>query len=312
MMTGATAGTAAGAAGATAGAPAAMAGTGGAAPMAGAGGGAAGAPATDEPCTGTLKAGDSSRMIMAGGMMRTYLLHVPAKYTGTERVPLLIDLHPLTQNATFQKGNSGYQQQSDMNNFIVAWPNGIDAAWNIGPCCTRSRELDDLGFIRAVVDEIKKEGCVDNTRVYAAGYSMGGGMSHHLACMAADVFAAVSPAAFDLIEENIPKCMPKRPISVKSFRGTADPIVPYAGGASTPPTLYPLDPIHFLGAEGTFKKWAELNGCTDTPSAGEGGCQVYKQCKDGVEVQLCTKQGGGHDTGDAPTGWKFLSRFQLK
>jgi len=168
--------------------------------------------------------------------------------------------------------------------------------------------VDDLGFALALVDKIKSEACIDPKRVYAAGFSMGGGMSHFLGCKAADVFAAVAPAAFDLIEEY--DCTPSRPITVISFRGTSDFIVPYAGGASTPPTPYPLDPIHFLGAMGTFQKWAELNQCTGTPTAGSGGCQTYTQCAAGVEVTLCTSS-GGHSTGDPAIGWPMLAKHPM-
>jgi poly(3-hydroxybutyrate) depolymerase len=125
-------------------------------------------------------------------------------------VPLVIDFHPILFNGSFERGNSGYLQLSDRDGFIVAWPNGIDNAWNVGPCCTRSRTVDDVAFARALVDAIKAEGCVDPKRVYATGFSMGGGMSHYLACHAADVFAAVVPSAFDLLEENSPMCNPAR------------------------------------------------------------------------------------------------------
>src|SRR5689334_22069331 len=108
----------------------------------------------------------------------------------------------------FARDGSGYRELSDSEGFIVAWPIGIDQAWNIGPCCTRSRDVDDLGLALQLVDKIKGQGCIDPKRVYATGFSMGGGMSHFLACNAADVFAAVVPAAFDLLEPDEEPCMP--------------------------------------------------------------------------------------------------------
>jgi poly(3-hydroxybutyrate) depolymerase len=270
---------------------------------------------TPEPqsCAGKpnmWKAGDTNLSIMVGGQKRTFILHVPASYKGDTPVPLLLDFHPMIfGTAASQRRSSGYAEIADKEGFIVAYADGIDNAWNLGPCCTKSRDVDDFGLALALVERFKTEGCIDNKRVYAAGYSNGGGLSHYLACKSADVFAATSPAAFDLIEEV--KCEPSRPISVVIFRGTADNIVPYAGGASTPPTPYPLDPIHFLGAQGTFKKWAEIDGCTGEPTAGSGGCKTYTQCKDGVEVTLCTAQGGGHVTGDAKVAWPMLKKFTL-
>jgi polyhydroxybutyrate depolymerase len=257
-----------------------------------------------------LAAGDSNQMITIGSMTRRYIRHVPPGYDGKKPVPLLIDWHPLTQTGQYQRGASGYAAVADREGFIALYPDGIDNAWNIGPCCTQSRMVDDLGFAKAMVTKLESEGCIDPKRIYSAGYSMGGGMTHYLGCNAADIFAAISPAAFDLLEENEEPCKPARPISVLAFRGTADPIVPYAGGESSPPVAYPLDPIHFLGAEGTFKKWSMLNMCTGTPET-SGACQTYKQCAGGVETTLCTKQGGGHDTGDAEMGWAAMKRFTL-
>jgi polyhydroxybutyrate depolymerase len=269
-------------------------------------------PTTPRTCSGrgSLRTGDTTVRLTVGGQARTFLLHVPASYKGDAPVPLLLDWHPmLFGTSQSHRGSSGYAQVADREGFLVAFPQGLDNAWNMGPCCTRSRATDDFGFALAIVEKIKADACIDEKRVYSAGYSNGGGLSHYLACKHADVFAAVSPAAFDLIQE-VP-CKPSRPISVISYRGTSDFIVPYAGGRSTPPTPYPLSPINFLGAEGTFKKWAEINGCTGTPTTSAGGCRTYPQCKDGVEVTLCTAQGGGHSGGPAAQAWERLKKYTL-
>jgi len=258
----------------------------------------------------SLPPGETTTTLQVGGTARTFILHVPKGYTGKTPVPFVIDWHPLMGTGASQKSISGYQALSDQEGFIIAWPNGIDQAWNIGPCCTRSRAVDDLAFARAIVDDLKARGCVDPKRVYADGYSMGGGMSHYLACNAADVFAAVAPSAFDLLTEDEEPCHPTRPISVISFRGTADPLVPYAGGASMPPNGLNVT-IHFLGAEATLKRWAELNECTGAPMDTGNGCQTYTQCKAGTEVTLCTKQGGSHDPGDAKLGWEMMKKHPM-
>lgn len=257
--------------------------------------------------TSQIKPGDTTGSIDAGGTRRTYTLHVPPNYTGTTAVPLLIDMHGLFGNAQGQLRGSGTAAVADREGFIVAYPDGIDNAWNVGPCCTFDRGVDDVGFMRALVDTVKMQACIDSSRVYATGVSMGGGMSHYLACEAAETFAAVAPAAFDLLEENT--CMPARPIAVLSSRGTADNIVPYSGGASTPPNGVQTT-IHFRGAEGTFKEWARINGCTGEPSASYDECQSYTQCTGEVEVTLCTKQGGGHTYGDPERAWKMLSKYR--
>jgi poly(3-hydroxybutyrate) depolymerase len=220
----------------------------------------------------------------------------------------VVDWHPIFGTGAGERGGSGYVQLSDKEGFIVAFPNGIDGAWNVGPCCTLSRSVDDVAFARALVKDIQAQACVDEKRIYTTGFSMGGGMSHYLACNAADLFAAAAPAAFDLLVEDEQPCRPARPLTVISFRGTADNVVPYAGGASNPPNGLPT--IHFRGAEATFKRWQELNGCTGTPTM-SNGCQTYTNCMAGVETTLCTKTGGGHSYGDANLGWATMKRFTL-
>jgi polyhydroxybutyrate depolymerase len=134
-------------------------------------------------------------------------------------------------------------------------------------------------------------------------------MVYDLACKAADVFAAVSPAAFDLLQETVGDCKPSRPITEISFRGTASTRVLYAGGASA---LVPGMPITFLGAEGTFQRWAQIDGCTGAASTEDSnGCASYSGCMDGVDVILCTKQGGREEAGDATVAWPVLKRHSL-
>lgn len=254
-----------------------------------------------------LRPGETTRRIRVGNTTREYILNVPRDYDGSTQVPLILDFHPLMSDADFQSSNSGTNSLSESAGFIVAYPNGIDNSWNFGPCCTESRSVDDEAFARAIVEELKEEGCVDEKRVYAMGYSNGGGMSHYLACDAADVFAAVAPAAFDLVEER--QCNPSRPIPVYLTRGRLDFIVPYRGGASNPPTPYDLDTIHFLGAEGTFAKWAQINQCTGQPQRLSSSCQAYDSCAGGVDVVLCTQ--GSHSGWDAQQAWDFLKDEQM-
>ena len=273
-------------------------------------GGASGTGGGQSDCSAsTLAPGDSNRTIQVGGASRTFILHVPSSYTGTTPVPLVLDFHGLGGTGAGQRLSSGFAALSDRDGFVIAWPDGIDNAWNIGPCCTRSRDVDDLGFAKAIVTEVTGTGCIDRKRVYATGFSMGGGFSHFLACNAADVFAAVAPSAFDLLVESEEPCHPSRPVSVLSFRGTADFVVPYAGGASTPPNGC-CPTIHFLGAEGTLARWAAINACTGSPTT-TGNTQLYSQCADGVQVGLYTIQGGGHAPGPANTAWDFLKAKSL-
>jgi polyhydroxybutyrate depolymerase len=259
----------------------------------------------------SLSPGDNDGTVEVGGTTRTYIVRLPAGYTGTSAVPLVLDFHLLGGTPAGEAANSGYRELAEQEGFIVAWPQGIDDAWNIGPCCTTSRTVDDMGFARALVQELQQEACIDPKRVYAVGMSMGGGMAMYLGCNAADVFAAVAPSAFDLVVESEIPCQPVRPVTEISFRGTADTVVPYAGGATQPPNGLDVT-VTFLGAVGTFQRWAELDGCSGSPSAADAnGCSTYPSCQGGTQVTLCTTEGGGQAWGSAELAWNVLKAHPM-
>ena len=268
-------------------------------------------PAPD-PCTSpALQAGDTSIALQVGSLSRSYVLHVPSTYGGTKPAPLIVDFHGIGNTGWGELSSSTYPAVTDPEGVILAFPDGkegpIGTGWNFGPCCVAN--VDDFGFVKAMVTQIRKSACIDSNRIYAVGVLTGGGMVYDLACQAADVFAAVAPAAFDLLEETVNDCKPSRPITEISFRGTADTRVPYAGG---PSSLVPGMPITFLGAQSTFAKWAQIDQCTSAASPEDGnGCSSYSSCADGVEVILCTKQGGPAEPGDANIAWPVLKRQPL-
>jgi polyhydroxybutyrate depolymerase len=250
-------------------------------------------------------------MVQVAGGSRSYLLHVPSGYDGSKPVPLVVDFHPLGGSALGERMGSPYPAQTDPEGVIMAFPTGIAGpsgpGWNVGPCCVAN--VDDVAFARALVADVAATACIDPKRVYAVGFLMGGGMANYLACYAADVFAAVAPASFDLLQENVADCKPPRPITVISFRGSADTLVPYNGGFSS---VVPGMPVTFLGAQATFQKWADIDQCPGPASAPDAnGCASYATCQGGVEVVLCTKQGAGEIQGDATIGWPVLKAHPL-
>jgi polyhydroxybutyrate depolymerase len=273
-----------------------------------------------QSCSGspTLRPGAMTASIMFGGANRMYQLYVPSSYKPEAPAPLVLWFHGILGSSQDYR-TSGFQEVADREGFLLVAPEGTDTAWNIGPCCTaRRRNVDDVGFAKAIVAEMKAKACIDSRRVYAAGFSMGGGMSHYLGCHAADVFAAVAPSAFDLLQENVEDCKPVRPISVASFRNKADNFVYYDGTPdSTPPnTAITGDTstrINILGALKTLEAWGKIDGCSGAAEPDGTGCQTYKTCGAGAEVTLCTEDDpiAGHHPGPADQMWQRLKRFQL-
>ncbi len=257
--------------------------------------------------------------MQVGSLSRTYILHVPTAYKGTTAVPLIVDFHPIGGSDSGEETSSPFKAVTDPEGVVTAYPQGesspnMGAAWDVGPCCDTA---DDVSFAKALVTQVETKACIDTKRVYAVGFSMGGGMSHYIACKAADVFAAVSPASFDLLTGSAPAgnaddCKPSRPIPELSFRGTGDTIAIYGGGYSS---LVTGMPITFLGAQACWKKWASIDGCTDTPAyptvnGSTWECSYYKQCQANVQVGICINN-GGHEYGDGTIGWTFLKQFTL-
>ena len=277
----------------------------------GTGGGAVTCPST------ALKAGDSTKKITVGTLSREYILHVPSGYTGSTAVPLVVDFHPIGGSDTEWRSGSPYPAVIDKEGVVSAFPNGepspnLGNAWDVEGCCTspiNGVAVDDVAFARALVADVEKVACIDVKRVYAVGFSMGGGMSNYLGCHAADLFAAAGPASFDLTQQNEGDCAPARPLTMIEWRGKNDTTVPYAGGHSALVTGMALD---FLGAVGTFQKWASLDGCTGNPGAADSNnCQTYSQCGAGVQVTLCTDNNGGHEAANANIVWPMLKKYTL-
>lgn len=261
-------------------------------------------------CSGkTYAAGNHNMTVNVGGKNRTFIMHVPSAYKGDKPVPLVVDYHPIGGSGQGQMDGTTYKAQTDPEGVISLYPDGtggksmMGAGWNVGPCCSND---DDVEFSRAMIKQVEETVCIDPKRVYATGFSMGGGMSNHVACFMSDVYAAVAPAAMDLNKTNSATCNPERPISIIMFRGTADYVCKYEGGDSGF-----NDGLNFLGAEGNFKFWANKNECSGSPTTNSNGCQEYSNCKDGTKVVLCTKQGGSHEQGDGSIGWPFLKSFTL-
>jgi polyhydroxybutyrate depolymerase len=295
----------------------------------GTGGGAAGASGAQCPSTATAVPGESSKSITVGTLMRTYVLHIPTGYTGKTPVPVVFDFHGLGGSGSGQKGLSGWATLGDSKGFITVFPNGVGNSWNIGRCCStaQTQNVDDVGFVRAIIKQLQTDACIDSKRVYASGCSNGGGMSYKLACDAADVIAAVAPVDCDCVtgstsNPSCASCAPARPISEIAFRATGDQVVPYNGGqcsiaADCPPGMS-CSTFDFPGAATNFSTWATIDQCTGSPQAlsGHPACQTNATCGSGAQITLCTQQGGSHCGNYASLGiiniaWEMFQKEAL-
>src|SRR5262245_61835420 len=125
---------------------------------------------------GMLRAGDFTNCrLTIGGQQRTFDIHVPANYTGTRNVPLVLDLHGFTLTKANQAGRSGFRPLSDQRGYVYVAAQGIGNAWSaMGPCCgtnNATTRANELAFLRGIVGTIQRNGRIDANQVFATGFS---------------------------------------------------------------------------------------------------------------------------------------------
>jgi len=168
-----------------------------------------------------------------GGKTRQYRIYVPTSYTGNSSVPLVFTLHGLGDNAgNFSSINMNLV--ADTANFIIVCPQAfkdpfIGTAWNSRAGFSGyypSSNINDIGFIGALIDSVSARYQIDHTRIYSCGFSMGGFMTERLACEYNGRFAAFASVA-GTFGNGLSSCNPDRAIPVAHFHGTADQTVGY-------------------------------------------------------------------------------------
>lgn len=231
----------------------------------------------------------------------------PARLVAPEAVaapaPLLILLHGYTATAAGQDAYLGVSAQAASRGLYVLLPNGTSGPdgrsfWDAAPACCNftGTPVDDVGYLRSLIEEAIKVRPIDPARVYVFGHSNGGFMAYRLACELADDIAGVAVLAGSE-GEVAQDCQPSRPVSVLHLHGDADALITYGGGRTSLP---------FPGAVEVVSRWAERANCGADPVDGgrldldtgivgeETAVLAYEGCADGVDVQLDTIEGGSH------------------
>ena len=117
-----------------------------------------------------IPVGSSSHDIDVGGLRRTYIVYRPASLPAA--ASLVVMLHGGFGSASQAEKSYGWDAEADSGHFVVAYTDGLDRAWNTGGgCCgTPGRtNVDDIGFITAMVSAIEHQIPVNPNRVYATG-----------------------------------------------------------------------------------------------------------------------------------------------
>lgn len=238
--------------------------------------------------SGTARANLVEQSVQVGDLTRTYLLSVPKSYQPGMPTALVMVFHGQKTDAAYVADSAEMHEIGERDGFIVVYPQGLKNSWNSGgrkgENWAEKNNIDDVGFVRAMVASLSQQFSIDRRRIYAAGISNGGRMSYRLACDAADLVAAIASVAGPLTRAN---CNPSQAVSILHIHGTRDWINPYEGGKSLGRTV--------PSSEEGLRLFADRDRCKVTRKArgGEGSIE-YGDCVDNRRVQLLMVPGGKH------------------
>ncbi len=193
---------------------------------------------------------------------------------------------------------------ADREGFLVAYPNGYRGNWNDGRDASVSAahraQVDDVGFVSAILDDVSARLPVDPRRVYATGISNGAIFSHYLAARLSQRIAAIAPVAGGIADPFDRAFRPERPVSVLIFQGTDDPLTPFHGGGIAGGRRGRI-----VDTDRAVAMWTEADGCAGAPQrrvlaqrGAKDSCAVLRTSweggRSGSAVELITLEGGGH------------------
>ena len=269
---------------------------------------------------------DKRASLVHDNLTRTYHVHIPEFHNKSIQLPLLIALHGRGGNGESMVlvTRRGFDKLADKDGFIVTYPDGIELNWNDGRIDQEANDrahrenLDDVGFISALIDRMIKDYNIDPKRVYVTGISNGAIMSYRLGCELSNKITAIAPVDGNIPFPLFPECYPFKPVSVLAINNVNDPLVPFEGGEIYG-HFHSVKLGKVLSADESIEFWVNMNKCSTTPVITEepdrdskDGTRVvrkeYKNDADGTEVILYTVDGGGHTW---PGGFQYLPAWVI-
>lgn len=261
-----------------------------------------------------------SETIQFDGLTREYSIYVPASYDGITSFPLLFNFHGGGGDIASQIAIADMSPIADTANFIVVYPQARQDpsdgnSFNWIPKTPGT--FDDVPFISSLIDTLASNYQIDQNRIYACGYSLGGDMSFELGCKLSNRIAAIAPVARTMQANPNSFCSPVHPTGVLTILGTDDFISPYNGI-----TFGGVE--YYLSAAATHSYWASHNNCNLTSTMSNVSSSVerytWSTASGCAYVEELKVIGGGHDwpgsfgnmTIDANIEiWQFVSRYDI-
>ncbi len=203
------------------------------------------------------------------GLPRSFIVYVPESANSNSPLPVVINFHGGGGRAENYRAYTKMDATAEKYKFMVVYPNGTGRyknrllTWNAGTCCAyaNKNKIDDVGFIRKLIDDLPKYAKVDKSRIYATGLSNGGMMSYRLALELSDKIAAIASVAGNM---HVEEFNPKRPIPIMHIHSVDDPRALYRGGLGP---AFPLTKyrVEHRDVQEVMDLWSEFNGCQKGP-----------------------------------------------
>jgi polyhydroxybutyrate depolymerase len=257
---------------------------------------------------GVTAAGLQEHTLSHDGVERLYLAVSPGA-AAAQSLPLVLVLHGGGGNARQAMDSMRLSDLVERFGALVVYPEGTSknvlvgralATWNAGACCggAAKDEVDDVGFLGRVIDDVTARYPVDPRRVYVTGHSNGAMMSYRVGCELSDRIAAIAPVGGQNVD---PACRPKRALPTLHLHGAADRCASYEGGTCGGcfKEVFGIGDASWTCASvpDAVRDWAKAQGCSGAaaPAAalGAASCQSFG-CSAPAEVTLCTLPEVGH------------------
>jgi polyhydroxybutyrate depolymerase len=256
------------------------------------------APAPGEP---KLSAGIHAGTLRIDGLRRHYQLYVPHKRIAY--APLVVLLHGSRMTGEELRRATGYafDHLADEHGFVAVYPDGYKGRWNDcragGRYAARKLQLDDVGFMLQLVDELQQSAGIDPARVFFAGYSGGGQLAFRLALERPERVAGIAAFGANLPSDRNWACrVAGQPVPTLLINGTEDRINPYAGGRVS--VFGFASRGHVRSSRASAEFFAQLAGTEDfTRSRLAVSADTWIEqwrAQGTAEVVLVAVHGGGH------------------
>lgn len=267
-----------------------------------------------------VSTGSFNLTLLHDGLTREYILYVPASYDGSSQFPLLFNFHGFGGTVADHLQAADMRSLATSEKFLLVYPQGSllggYSHWNAAsPSAENKSSADDIGFVRKMITSISASHQVNSNRIYACGYSNGAFFSYYLACYLSDKIAAVGSVSGTMLEETYQQGKPTRGVPMINLHGTADSVVPYAGGSG------------LVAIPNVVNFWVGQNAAGATPSTttlNSGSLNVEKSVYSDLNgtswIEHYKVNGGGHvwfdlDFSGSDTNgliWSFMSRHGLQ